>query len=111
MSQVKQDPDAPTPSIKPDPDSKEAIAGDLDEEDLYEDAGDLDFANAAQSVWLSRIPRSLWEHWSKLDDDEEIQVGTIRIEGDPSDIKRVRCPFFFFFSFSEFLIFYSDHAL
>lgn len=87
MAHVKQE-DA-SPYIKPDPDSKEGI-GSFDEDDLYEDAGDLDFTNAAQNVWLSRIPRSLWEHWSKLDDDEEIQVGTIRIEGEPNDIKRVR---------------------
>lgn len=90
VPQVKQDPDTSSPYIKPDPDSKEAIAAALDEDDLYEDAGDLDFTNAAQNVWLSRIPRSLWENWSKLDDEEEIQVGTIRIEGEPSDIKRVR---------------------
>lgn len=92
LPQVKQDPDASTPYIKPDPDSKDAILADIDDEDLYEDAGDLDFTNAAQSLWLSRIPRSLWEHWSNLDnldDDEEIQVGTVRIEGDSKDIKRV----------------------
>ncbi|KAL3465273.1 transcription initiation factor IIF, beta subunit-domain-containing protein [Aspergillus heterothallicus] len=89
VPQVKQDPDASTPYIKPDPDNKDTVLADIDDEDLYEDAGDLDFANAAQSLWLSRIPRSLWEHWSKLDDDEEIQIGTIRIEGELNDIKRV----------------------
>ncbi|KAL4786634.1 transcription initiation factor IIF, beta subunit-domain-containing protein [Aspergillus varians] len=92
LPQVKQDPDASTPYIKPDPDSKDAVLADIDDEDLYEDAGDLDFTNAGQNLWLSRIPRSLWEHWSKLDkmnDDEEIQVGTIRIEGEPNNIKRV----------------------
>lgn len=98
VPQVKQDPDASSPYIKPDPDSKEAIAAALDEDDLYEDAGDLDFANSAQNVWLSRIPRSLWDNWSKLDDDEEIQIGTIRIEGEPSDIKRVCLSFFIIYS-------------
>lgn len=88
MAQIKPDPDSI--HIKPDPD-KDTI---LDEDDLYEDAGDLDFTNGGQNVWLSRIPRSLWEHWSKIDDDEEIQVGTIRIEGDPNDIKRVFLPGF-----------------
>ncbi|OJJ84672.1 transcription factor IIF subunit TFG2 [Aspergillus glaucus CBS 516.65] len=87
MSQVKQEDGSPY--IKPDLDSKEGIGSFDDEDDLYEDAGDLDFTNSTQNVWLSRIPRSLWEHWSKLDDDEEIQVGTIRIEGEPNDIKRV----------------------
>lgn len=95
-SQVKPDPDAP--SIKPDPDAKGTPLSGISDEDFYEDAGDLDFTNAAQSVWLSRIPRSLWEHWSHIDDDEEIELGTIRIEGQPNDIKRVRAitpyPFF-----------------
>lgn len=92
LPQVKQDPDSSTPYIKPDPDNKDAVLADIEDEDLYEDAGDLDFTNAGQSLWLSRIPRSLWEHWSNLDDlddDEEIQVGTVRIEGDSKDIKRV----------------------
>lgn len=88
-SQVKPDPDASTPYVKPDPDSKEAAAAALDDDDLYEDAGDLDFSNSAQNLWLSRIPRSLWEHWNKLDEDEEIELGTVRIEGDANDIKRV----------------------
>jgi transcription initiation factor TFIIF subunit beta len=85
---VKQEPGS-TPYIKPDPDSSESPAGALSDEDIYEDAGDLDFSQASQNVWLTRIPRPLWEHWSKLDDDEEIQIGTVRVEGDPTDIKRV----------------------
>ncbi|KAF7118607.1 hypothetical protein CNMCM5793_008145 [Aspergillus hiratsukae] len=88
FAQVKPDPDAPTPYIKPDPDNKDAVLADIDE-DIYDDDGDLDFSNAGQNVWLSRIPRSLWEHWASLDDDEEIQIGTMRIEGPPNDIKRV----------------------
>ena len=91
MAQVKQDPDAMY--IKSDPDSKDAVLADLDDEDLYEDAGDLDFSQAGTSVWLSRLPRQLWENWANLDDDEEIEVGTMRIEQnptDPNDIKRVR---------------------
>lgn len=94
VPQVKQDPDAATPYIKTDPDDKDAVLADINDEDLYEDAGDLDFSSAGQNVWLSRLPRSLWEYWSRLDDDEEIQIGTVRIEGPPNDIKRVRLPFF-----------------
>lgn len=92
---VKQDPDASTPYIKADPDDKDTVLADAGDEDIYDDDGDLDFSNAAQNVWMSRIPRPLWEHWAKLDDDEEIQIGTIRIEGPSNDIKRVRpvsCP-------------------
>lgn len=88
-SHIKPDPDASSPYIKPDPDSKDAVGAAFDEDDLYEDAGDLDFSNAGQNLWLSRIPRSLWEYWSKLDDEEEIEVGTVRVEGGPNDLKRV----------------------
>lgn len=80
----------PAVPIKEDPDAKEAGAGMVSDEDIYEDTGDLDFSNATQDVWLTRVPRQLWEQWSKLDDDEEIQIGTVRVEGDPTDIKRVR---------------------
>jgi transcription initiation factor TFIIF subunit beta len=90
MAQVKPDPDAMY--IKDDPDSKDTVLADIDDDDLYEDAGDLDFTAAAQNVWMSRLPRQLWEHWSQLDDDEEIEIGTVRIEGDANDLKRVRSP-------------------
>ena len=61
----------------------------LSEEDIYEDAGDLDFTGSEQSVFLARLPKFLWECWSKLDDDQEIRVGRVRMEGQPGDIKRV----------------------
>lgn len=86
--QVKAEPLA-NPGIKEEPDTKDT---NMSDEDIYEDTGDLDFTNAFQNVWLTRIPRTLWEQWSKLDDDEEIQIGTVRVEGDPTDIKRVFSP-------------------
>ncbi|KAL4969379.1 transcription factor IIF subunit TFG2 [Aspergillus stella-maris] len=89
MYSVKQEQDASSAYIKPDPDDKDTVLADLDDEDLYEDDGDLDMSNVASNLWLSRIPRSLWEHWSKLDDDEEIQIGTVRVEGPLDDPKRV----------------------
>jgi hypothetical protein len=66
--------------IKPDPDAAGASPGMLDEDDIYEDAGDLEFNTDAkfQSLYLARIPRYVWEAWSKLDDDAEIRIGTIR---------------------------------
>lgn len=87
MAHVKADPDAMY--IKQDPDSKDIVLGDIDDEDIYEDAGDLDFSAAGQNVWLSRLPRQLWQHWAHLGDDEEIEIGTMRIEGEPGDLKRV----------------------
>ncbi|KAJ5591896.1 uncharacterized protein N7459_002265 [Penicillium hispanicum] len=87
MAQIKPDPDAMY--IKPDPDSKDAVLADLEDEDIYEDAGDLDFSAAGQDVWISRLPRQLWENWAQIDDDEEIEIGTIRVEGEWNDLKRV----------------------
>lgn len=67
--------------IKPDPDAKGASPGVLGaDDDIYEDAGDLEFnANPAwQTLYLARVPKGVWEAWSKLDDDAEIELGTIR---------------------------------
>ncbi|KAK2758739.1 hypothetical protein FQN54_003429 [Arachnomyces sp. PD_36] len=77
-----------TPIIKPDPDNKDS-PGAMSEDDIYEETGDLDFTGADQDVWLTKIPRFLYENWSKLDDDEEIQIGTVRVEKGPTDIQRV----------------------
>ena len=75
--------------IKPDPDALGASPSALSEDDIYEDAGDLDFAEADQNVFLTRLPKFLWEIWSKLDDEDEIQIGRIRLESQPGEIKRV----------------------
>lgn len=67
--------------IKPDPDSKGGVSPSLlNDEDIYEDAGDLEFNNDPefQKMYLARVPRYVWEAWNKLDDDAEIQIGTIR---------------------------------
>ena len=64
----------------------------LSDEDLYEDAGDLDYTGSTQALILTRIPKFLWENWTQLSDDDEIQIGTIRYEGDPEDPKRVCHP-------------------
>jgi transcription initiation factor TFIIF subunit beta len=87
-AQTKQEVGTSMSFVKTDPDIKEHTVV-LSDEDIYEDTGDLDFSQAGQNVWLTRIPKVLWEHWSKLDDDEEIRIGTVRVEGDPTDIKRV----------------------
>jgi transcription initiation factor TFIIF subunit beta len=54
------------------------------EDDLYEDAGDLEFYDrlahngAYGSVYLARMPKYLYEAWDTIDDDEEIQIGQMR---------------------------------
>lgn len=62
-----------------------------EDEDGFEDTGDLDFSQAQQQLWLSHIPRSLWEALSKLEDDDEIDLGTIRVEGPENNPHRVSC--------------------
>ena len=85
--------------LKPDPDSAPKIKVEhdgatpspyMDEDDIYEDAGDLDFSSAGTPLWLTRLPAALWNQWSSLPDDEEIEVGTVRIEGPITDPTRVR---------------------
>jgi transcription initiation factor TFIIF subunit beta len=80
---------APSPQIK-----DEAADGSpspyMEEDDVYEDAGDLDFSQSQQQFWLSRVPKSLWELWASMPEDGEIEIGTIRVEGGRGDPKRVR---------------------
>jgi hypothetical protein len=79
----------PSPHVKPEP-LDTSPSPYMDEDDLYEeDAGDLDFSQAQQQLWLSHIPRSLWETWSSLSDDEEIEIGTLRVEGTEIEPRRV----------------------
>lgn len=51
-----------------------------EDDDIYEDPGDLDFSGAQQNAWLSHVPKSLWEAVAALGDDEEIEIGVIRVE-------------------------------
>lgn len=80
---------ADTGFVKPDP---EATPAPIDEEDLFEDAGDLEFydknhASTFETLYLARIPRYMWEAWQKLtdrlDDDDEVQIGTLRTWNEP----------------------------
>lgn len=62
------------------------------DEDIYEDAGDLDFAAASQDLYLTRLPKMLWDSWSQLDNEQEIRLGTVRVEGSLNEVKRVSGP-------------------
>lgn len=75
--------------IKPDPDARALSPAGQSDDDIYEDAGDLDFTGSEQSVMLARLPKFLWECWSKLGDDQEITIGTVRLEGQPMEPARV----------------------
>ena len=78
-----------TPHIKPEADSLEASPAAHTDDDVYEDAGDLEFAGADQGLYLTRIPKFLWERWSQLDDNQEITIGTVRVEGGLEKLKKV----------------------
>jgi transcription initiation factor TFIIF subunit beta len=91
MASVKTEGEAhPGASVKTDPDlANDAIAA-LPDEDIYEDAGDIDFTDASQNLYMMRVPNWLWKTWSELDDDAEIKLGTVRVEGELDHPKRVR---------------------
>ena len=83
-------PDPPLPIKKEE--SGEVQLPPADEEDLDEDAGDLEFfekgAQGAESLYLARLPRSTWKAWvqltERLGDDDEIRIGTIRTWNEPT---------------------------
>ena len=59
------------------------------DDDLENDVGDLDFSNSDLKLWLTKVPSSLWEILSSLKDDDEIELGTLRVEGSLEAPKRV----------------------
>ncbi|KAI0205004.1 transcription initiation factor IIF, beta subunit-domain-containing protein [Astrocystis sublimbata] len=75
----------PDPAIKPDPDTIGALPDAMDEDDIYEDAGDLEFKDlnpstnpSSADVYLTHVPRYLFQAWASMGDDEEIRIGTVR---------------------------------
>lgn len=80
---------APEQTIKPEPTDDTPSPYVDDDEDMYEETGDVDFSQAQQQLWLSHIPKSLWEAISNLNDEDEIEIGTIRVEGPESNPSRV----------------------
>ncbi|KAL8868455.1 MAG: hypothetical protein Q9174_004982 [Haloplaca sp. 1 TL-2023] len=80
---------AASPHVKLEPPSAAASPGAHSDENFSEDAEELDFSGAQQGLFLTRIPKFLWEKWSTLDDDQEIELGTVRVEGGMDDVKRM----------------------
>jgi transcription initiation factor TFIIF subunit beta len=83
---IKQDPMIkPDPAVKPDPDAADGADVGMSDDDLYEDAGDLEFSDfnlatnpAAADVLLTHVPKYLYSAWADMKDDEEIRIGTVR---------------------------------
>jgi len=72
--------------IKAEAEASPGRVGTPDEEDLYEDSGDLEFydknAPNTENIYLARVPGYVWEAWvkmtEKLGDNDEVQIGTLR---------------------------------
>ena len=59
------------------------------DEDLYEDAGDLEMNNAQQGTYLVKLPKYFWIHLSQASGGKDGRLGTIRVEGSTDNPKRV----------------------
>lgn len=92
----------PDPAIKPEPDAGGSLDVAMSDDDIYEDAGDLEFVDfnpdtnpAAANIQLAHVPKYLYNAWSQMSDDEEIRIGTVRrwfeIGKDGRQIVRCSC--------------------
>lgn len=60
----------------------------FEDDDLYEDAGDLSFYDPNgpedyNNISLMRVSHDLWKGWNEMSDDQEIQIGTMRVWEEP----------------------------
>jgi transcription initiation factor TFIIF subunit beta len=76
----------PEPGMTP-PEIKQEM-GYADDDELYEDSGDLDMLQGERAVWLVKLPQFLAERWKDIDEDEEITLGVVKV--DPNNQSQVR---------------------
>ncbi|KAK0613036.1 transcription initiation factor IIF, beta subunit-domain-containing protein [Bombardia bombarda] len=70
--------------IKPEPDADSPMADDEPEESADLGFYDKNIQNDTFGrLYLTRIPAYVWQAWSKLDDDAEIEIGRIRQWTEP----------------------------
>lgn len=79
------------PDVKSEVKSESGSPAPFMDDDLYEDAGDMDFYDQngpedLNHLALLRIPNHLWKRWSELSDDQEIQIGTMRVWDEPAKV-------------------------
>lgn len=80
---------APIPSVKLEGDDmnvkmEDASSPSAISDAFMDDADDdpeLNFDEVNRLLWTSKLPKHLWEILAKAGDDEEIELGTIRLEG------------------------------
>lgn len=85
MAAVKSEPGVKLePGVKSDPDGDIKMSPGAEDDELYEDAGDLDFYDANEpqdpqgNAFLAHLPKYLYDQWAQLDDEEELVVGKMR---------------------------------
>jgi transcription initiation factor TFIIF subunit beta len=59
-------------------------------DDDEEDTGELAFPPSMPTVWLTRVPRFLWQVLAAEKQDEEIQIGTVKHWTAPDGQQKVR---------------------
>ncbi|KAF2201441.1 transcription initiation factor IIF [Delitschia confertaspora ATCC 74209] len=68
--------------IKQDPEERKPNSGFVDDDDdLYEDTGELTMPpkDAVPDIWLTSIPKWLWQSIADAGDDDEIEIGTVAV--------------------------------
>ncbi|KAK8042056.1 transcription factor IIF beta subunit [Apiospora rasikravindrae] len=88
----------PEPGVKPEPEDAPVSPAVISDDELYEDAGDLEFYDSTSpndpsaNLFLTHVPKYLYDQWAQLKEDEEVEVGRVRrwIETDKNGEKRER---------------------
>jgi len=88
---------APIPSVKLEGDDMNVKMEDVSSpsavSDTYMDDADddpeLNFDEVNRLLWTSKLPKYLWEVLAKASDDDEIELGTIRVEGSFDNPDRI----------------------
>lgn len=84
------------PSLAADQDIKlhdvKAELSDVDDDELYEDAGDLDMSRGEKAVWLVKLPSFVTERWSQIDDNEEIVLGMVKVNPNTNNVRASSLP-------------------
>ncbi|KAJ8100401.1 transcription initiation factor IIF, beta subunit [Lipomyces tetrasporus] len=91
-SPVKSENDVNTVGYEDDdPVSPASLPPDEEEEDdVYEDSGDLDMSLADTKVWLVRMPKFLRERWLEMENSDGQDLGIIRLRQDnTNDIRLI----------------------
>lgn len=84
MDGIKMEEDV---KIKPDPELADASPF-ADDDDQYEDTGELTLPKESPKIWLTRIPNWLWQVLQNASEDEQVQIGEILVYGaDRADSK------------------------